>query len=782
MTKKSKIIDNGIKILDSGIIPPGGRIAQQWSQMETELIKFTRAETFNKKVQTESGEFISYFGFKGVEFGNWMSQADRLEFIYGAAHAFEALRKFLGIPAKYIGLGGELSIAFGARGKGGALAHYEPKHKVINITKPHGESGSLFHEYAHAVDNLVYQLIRSKHESNLINIGFVSGGFSVSKGIDLDRLQRDDLIGLMENIFASLYWNLDGSKKKWLEDFQKHENSEYWHRRNEIFARSSEVWCSLLARKLDINNKMLIAKKYETVVYPPANVISPIFDDFKLFFERGIKFVNGNGSYRLKVVESIPKIDKNKSKNDTQNDKKKTAVSKSKTKILAGNVTEIDTQNETLKAKYALIELDKLIQSNDPITFKPNPDYPASCQTRNYNEIKGEQEKVIKYSSNFKPSHLVNNSPDATTGSPIVTDKGIVLGGNGRTMILKRLSQDNWSKYEKLLTQKVNDFGIKKHDLGSFKKPVLVRLLENVSISKCSYYSDTLNSNTMQDFDPVTKSISIAKSMDTATFERIANIFEDTEGETFSQVLSIPTASKKIVELLTDKKFINTSNRDVWLDGNDLSSKGKETLENVLLAYILPDKKLIEKAKVYTNKIVKALPLLVKIKQFKSSWNLIPDIQKVIELENSRRSTGQTKTDYLNQDDIFNKGKNPTVSEKEKLVWSLLDSGVLKFKEALASYIRTYENENSENAMFGGGNATPIEVLENLKSVKGLSDKFRAVEARRKKGKQTHAKPRKKRTTAKYEGEKLSDKPSKTKKAKKKVRLTILDRTFGVTK
>jgi hypothetical protein len=881
MTKTTAVNNRGIKIEDAGNIAPFGRVASKWADVETELIKFTKAATFNQKVQTSSEEFIKYFGIKGVEFGNWMSQVDRLEFLYGAAHAFEEMRKFLGVPAHYIGLGGELAIAFGARGTGFALAHYEPWSRAINITKPHGEVGALFHEYAHAVDNIVYQTIRQKHEPTLLNLGFASGGMTRAKGIDLDRLQRNDLIGLMENIFASTFWNIDGTKKKWLIDFLKSSdgNSDYYNRRAEMFARFSEVWCHQVADKINTSNKMLVQQKYEKVVYPPHNVISNLFDEFKQFYTVSLNFLNGKTSYKFSVDMPTPKTDKEEPKkkkiklkrvaekepkeektqkdpektqknpaletasdekklhlkvhqivsqsaykykngqslksiyddllfafgaagawyfsefavrhkndsvfmsefnktafveNHTKNDKKKSAVSGKKIKINLGNSTEIDTQTENIKAKYALVELGSLIQSNDPITFKPNPDYPASCQTRNYNEIKGEQEKVIKYSSNFKPNHLINNSPDATTGSPIVTGQGIVLGGNGRTMILKRLKNDNWDKYEKLLTQKVNDFGISQDELSKFKKPVLVRVIENVSISKCSYYSDTLNSNTMQDFDPVTKSISIAKSMDTATFERIANIFEDTEGETFSQVLSVSTASKKIIDLLTDKKFINTSNRDVWLDGNGLSSKGKETLENVLLAYILPDKKLIEKAKVYTNKIVKALPLLVKIKQFKGQWNLIPDIQKVIELENSRRSTGQTKTDYLNQDDIFKKGKNPTVSEKEKLVWSLLDSGVLKFKEALTSYIRTHDNENSENAMFGGGNATPVDVLENLKKTKGLSDKYKRNKRASKKGSSTHAKPRKKRTTTKYEVEKLSDKPKKTRTTQKDIKAQAL--------
>lgn len=47
-----------------------------------------------------------------------------------------------------------LAIAFGARGSGGALAHYEPARNVINLTKMKG-AGCLAHEWGHALDNKI---------------------------------------------------------------------------------------------------------------------------------------------------------------------------------------------------------------------------------------------------------------------------------------------------------------------------------------------------------------------------------------------------------------------------------------------------------------------------------------------------------------------------------------------------------------------------------------------------------------------------------------------------
>lgn len=60
-----------------------------------------------------------------------------------------------------MGLRGNLALAFGARGKGGALAHYEPAQKVINLTKIKG-GGSLSHELFHAIYNLINDLSTQK--------------------------------------------------------------------------------------------------------------------------------------------------------------------------------------------------------------------------------------------------------------------------------------------------------------------------------------------------------------------------------------------------------------------------------------------------------------------------------------------------------------------------------------------------------------------------------------------------------------------------------------------
>lgn len=97
-------------------------------------------------------QFSDAFGFRGVQFGNYVEGARRQTELNDAYDSLVDMAELLNVPPKSLSLNGELGLAFGARGKGGAKAHYEPRQVVINLTKGNG-AGSLAHEWFHALDN-----------------------------------------------------------------------------------------------------------------------------------------------------------------------------------------------------------------------------------------------------------------------------------------------------------------------------------------------------------------------------------------------------------------------------------------------------------------------------------------------------------------------------------------------------------------------------------------------------------------------------------------------------
>ncbi|EEN9963034.1 hypothetical protein JSZ92_001036 [Salmonella enterica subsp. enterica] len=100
-------------------------------------------------------KFSGAFGFRGVQFGNYVEGPRRQSDLNRAYDSLMDMADVLKVPAKALSLNGRLGLAFGARGKGGknaAAAHYEPGAVAINLTKGNG-AGSLAHEWFHALDN-----------------------------------------------------------------------------------------------------------------------------------------------------------------------------------------------------------------------------------------------------------------------------------------------------------------------------------------------------------------------------------------------------------------------------------------------------------------------------------------------------------------------------------------------------------------------------------------------------------------------------------------------------
>ncbi len=121
-------------------------------------------------------QFIDEFGFRGVEFGNWVGQGksakERQGMLNEAYDALKDLSDITGIPPKAISLSGSLGLGFGSRGHGWASAHFEPGTLVINLTKTRG-AGALAHEWFHALDNH-FQLKRGAPANNEAHNHFIT--------------------------------------------------------------------------------------------------------------------------------------------------------------------------------------------------------------------------------------------------------------------------------------------------------------------------------------------------------------------------------------------------------------------------------------------------------------------------------------------------------------------------------------------------------------------------------------------------------------------------------
>jgi len=140
------------------------KLVESWESHKSR-VNVTKADIRNKENKPRTGEdyrkgedataedFQKKFGIKRGTFGKWVKQGkERQDMLNGTYDALMDLANITGVPPRALSLEGKLGFAFGANGRGKAMAHYEPGEVVINLTKTKG-AGSLAHEWFHALDN-----------------------------------------------------------------------------------------------------------------------------------------------------------------------------------------------------------------------------------------------------------------------------------------------------------------------------------------------------------------------------------------------------------------------------------------------------------------------------------------------------------------------------------------------------------------------------------------------------------------------------------------------------
>lgn len=131
--------------------------------------------------------FTEKFGFRGVDFGNWMTVDERQAGLNYAYDAASDLAEMTGLPAKVIGLGGTLGFGIGSRGKGGkAAATFHSDNNVINLTKTKG-NGTLYHEWLHALEHYLRGEPMGKRQTDSVR----------------DALRMKPIISRLEPIFRA---------------------------------------------------------------------------------------------------------------------------------------------------------------------------------------------------------------------------------------------------------------------------------------------------------------------------------------------------------------------------------------------------------------------------------------------------------------------------------------------------------------------------------------------------------------------------------------------------
>lgn len=311
-------LDEGLgKYVDAGKVPGGGRQDEYW-HLNKPKIQFNPDNTRVRRGPTLPESFhldderrlIEFFSLRGIEYGQWLNQQDRVNYLAGCALALYDLHRVLGFSPEQIGMYGLITVAFGARGRGVALGHFEPSTFAINLTRfkrpkavryrdkeyersemmfGSGGIGTFCHEFGHALDFYAGTFVEAAPAG--IPAKDVKFWYALSFGRSnrtmpvAELMKMNTLRGAMERLLYKIIWKKPGVFSDYYNRVvriaQAHgKNKDYWTMRAELFARAFEVYVFSKMKEKGWFNLFLQHTKYESPMYLTAAEFKPIEKEF----------------------------------------------------------------------------------------------------------------------------------------------------------------------------------------------------------------------------------------------------------------------------------------------------------------------------------------------------------------------------------------------------------------------------------------------------------------------------------------------------------------------
>lgn len=144
-----------IEHASAGLVDAEGNRVQRPAAAIEQMVRIGPDWRGGRDVTTR--EIMDTFGFRGIEFGRWLPQGERQSLLNITYDSMCDLTDLLGVPRRFVSIGGVCGLAFGSRGRGrnSGAAHFERDTWVYHFTRT-DPKGSFAHEMAHAFDAALF--------------------------------------------------------------------------------------------------------------------------------------------------------------------------------------------------------------------------------------------------------------------------------------------------------------------------------------------------------------------------------------------------------------------------------------------------------------------------------------------------------------------------------------------------------------------------------------------------------------------------------------------------
>jgi len=304
--------------------------------------------------------------------------------------------------------------------------------------------------------------------------------------------------------------------------------------------------------------------------------------------------------------------------------------------------------------RYVIVGANDVTPSHNPFNFSENEGYPTqngkNINDRDYKGNLNNQNHVMSGANSFDGRALQD--------VPIVTKDGIVVDGNGRTMMSQlsvNLKSD--SKYYEDFDLKAKKYGFTPEQIESSKSLESPRIVFELNeIPK--YSNETLSEYNKTDKKAKSKNEilwELNRTIPNQLFDNIVSLVD--EGETLSDFYNNAQATKRTFNLLEKGGIIPKNEVPKYYDKGLLTNDGKQFIENLILSKTLDPKMLelldVDGMKQFKQPIIKSTKALSENSGLPNRFNLLDNISNAIELINKVKLSGQTLDDVYHQLDLF---------------------------------------------------------------------------------------------------------------------------------
>ena len=357
-------------------------------------------------------------------------------------------------------------------------------------------------------------------------------------------------------------------------------------------------------------------------------------------------------------------------------------------------------------------------------------DYPQQFQPRDRAQNASSKAQIENAANNLDPDTLIQDSRGSETGAPKILQNGIVLSGNGRTMMIRRAHEKKLGgAYDEAVRRKAADMGLELPELKNGDYWVYVEKVD-MSDEDAVKFAEHSNKNTILQRSAYEQAEADAKVMgaDNELADAIAAV-EASDDTQLRDGAFKEAATKFAIS-------INASSEGLLDSNGNLTPRVYERMENAFIASLFETEQ-TQDARRHTrsiierktsgsgagmmrayNAVVRSAPALYRLSRLpagKAGRDIRADVGNALSKYASLRSSGKTNQQIV--DELSRQTMIPgteDTSRVDSLVRNFADMARknISISRFLGGYVRRAETAAYEPDMFGIPPVSTDELLQ----------------------------------------------------------------------